>query len=118
MIIIYIIIHISLILWLIFVPYKRRREMEYLDRQYVAKKLDTRRSRYEPKQDLVFRRSSLAPSSVPRINPVRQMRHSVGVIMIPDGSSFLPIQEETKIMNMVELHDQDDEYYDQRNNIL
>lgn len=115
----YFIIHIALTIWLIYVPYKRRREMTYLDREYAANKhiqFDTRQSRYEPKNELIFRRSSvIAGDNSPSIKPLRNMRRSEGVLIIPNATSFVPIQEErnartTKSMNMIELREQDDKY--------
>jgi hypothetical protein len=112
---IYIFIQIALFIWLIFVPYKRRREMKYLDREYVAKKyiqLNSGQSHYESKQDLVFRRSSSVFDTAPTMKSIRTMRQSDGVIIIPNGSSFVPVQETTKkTINMVELRKQDDKQF-------
>jgi hypothetical protein len=111
--------HIALMIWLIFVPYKRRREMDYLDNEYTANKyiqLVTSQSQFGSQQHSGCRRSSLVCNTLPRIKSERSMRHSVGVMMIPNVASF-PIQEDTnetirKAMSMVELREQDDEYYD------
>ncbi|CAF0969431.1 unnamed protein product [Rotaria sordida] len=121
---IYIIIHILLMIWLIFVPYKRRREMEYLDREYAAKKhiqLETIRTRListqNQPQDLVFRRGSSVHGNIPIIkSPIRSIKHSDSITIIPNTTIFLPIKEEaneikTKISNTIELPEQDDVFY-------
>jgi len=125
MFVFYIFIHILLVVWLIFVPYKRRREMEYLDREYAAKKhiqLDTTRIRgnsiqIQP-QDLVLSRGASIPGTFPVMkSPIRFMKHSDGVRIIPNASTFLPIKEETngtklQRSNTLELPDQDDVFYE------
>ncbi len=126
----YILIHVILVIWLICVPYKRRREMEYLDREYADKKhiqLDTTRKRYNSvqlqPQDLVFRRKSSLCGSLPLVkSPVRPIKHSDNVKIIPNGSSFLPIKEETNDSTInpnhtIEFHEQDDVFYDHTNDI-
>ena len=50
------------------------------------------------------------------------MRHSVGVVMMTNASSFVPVQQKSdderkKAMSMVELREQDDEYYDHTDGI-
>lgn len=102
MFIIYIILHISLIIWLIFVPYKRRREMEYLDRKYAENKhirLQTTRPRYNSIQvqpeDLVFRRGSANPGNQPMVkSPMGLMKKSDHSTVVANGSTFIPIKEE------------------------
>ncbi|CAF2842061.1 unnamed protein product [Rotaria sp. Silwood2] len=125
---IYTIIHILLIIWLIFVPYKRRREMEYLDREYAAKKhiqLETTRTRFSSiqsqPQDLVFRRASSVHGNIPIIkSPIRPIKHPDGITIISNTTTFLPIKEETnetktKILNTIELNEEDDVFCDHTN---
>ncbi|CAF1090090.1 unnamed protein product [Rotaria sp. Silwood1] len=127
---IYIIIHILLIIWLIFVPYKRRREMEYLDREYTAKKyieIETTRTRFSSiqsqPQDLVFRRGSSVYGNTPMIkSPVRSIKHFDGMTIIPNATTFLPIKEETneiktKISDTINFHESDDVFYDHTNEL-
>jgi hypothetical protein len=126
----YIIIHIALIIWLILVPYKRRREMEYLDREYAAKKhirLETNRPRYGPVQppsvDLSFRRTSSIHGVSPTMkSPARMTKNQDSTTIIPNGSSFLPIKEETSdrmgdTLHVVDIHEPDDVFYDHTNDI-
>ncbi len=127
MFVIYIIMHISLVVWLIFVPYKRRREMEYLDREYAAQhhiRLETKRVRYNSiqmqPQDIAFRRSSSINGSLSILkSPTRFIKPSSGVKIIANASTFIPIQEETssKTSDIIELNEQDDVFYDHTNNI-
>lgn len=115
----YILIHITLGIWLIRVPYKRRREMEYLDREYVAKKhiqLTSGLSRYGSKQDLSYRRSSSVVDTLPPIRTLRTMRSSEGIIMMPSAATFIPIIPEVtneKTMNMFELREQNEKCFDE-----
>jgi hypothetical protein len=110
--------NITLFIWLIHVPYKRRREMERYDREYGANKRaqsSADQSRLESKQDLGFRRSSSVFDVAPNMKVSRGIRHSDGGIMIPNGSTFIPIQEvlnETtqKTIEMIELREPDDKY--------
>jgi hypothetical protein len=121
--VIYILFHVSLIIWLIFVPYKRRREMEYLDREYANKKhiqLDTTRMRINSiqaqPQDLVFRRGSSIHGNLPILkSPIRPIKHSTNVKIIPNSTTILPIKEEineSKCPNTIELNEHDDVFYD------
>ena len=98
--------------------------MEYLDQEYAAKKyiqLVTNQTHYETKEDLSLRRSSLRRDVLPTIKSDRSTRHSVAARMMSDASSFVPIQQQTTVarkqaISMVELREQDDEYYDNINN--
>ena len=120
--VVYIIFHIALIVWLIFVPYRRRREMEFFDKEYSAKKhiqIERARPRHNSvqiqPQDLVFRRGSLIPSNPPSIRPsLRSLKNSDGTMMAPNATTFLPIREEgsEKTIDDAELHEQDDVFYD------
>ena len=98
MISLYVLIHILLVIWLIIVPYKRRREMEYLDREYAAKKyieLDSSRSRYDPSQSPPPEANS-PRSGFTHSNP-SMMKSSVAPTKQPDnGTVFVPIEEATK----------------------
>ena len=102
MIALYALIHILFVIWLIVVPYKRRREMEYLDREYAAKKyieLDSSRSRYDPSQSPPPEANS--PRSGFTLSNPPMMKSSVAPTKQPDkalanGTVFLPIEEETK----------------------
>ncbi|CAF1148950.1 unnamed protein product, partial [Adineta ricciae] len=98
---VYTIIHIVMIIWLFSVPYKRRREMNYLDREYADNKhihLETRPSRYDSKYDLSFRRTSatfLNTLPPPTMKPTRQRQSSDGISVIPNATTVVPIREET-----------------------
>ena len=121
MMVIYAVIHILLVVWLIFVPYKRRREMEYLDREYAAKKhiqLETSRSRYGSTQDVHIGHSPFTVSELPMIKPSQITRQAENMTIMPDGSLFFPVQDNSdqtsrKAIDMLELHEQDDEFYEQ-----
>jgi hypothetical protein len=121
MMVVYAVIHVLMLIWLIFVPYKRRREMEYLDRQYAAKKhirLDTSRSRFGSTQDLHIGHSPFNVFELPKIKNAQITRQPENMTVIPDGSSFFPVQDDRdntsrKAIDMLELHEQDDEFYDQ-----
>ena len=121
MMVTYVLIHVSMIIWLIFVPYKRRREMEYLDRQYAAKKhihLETSRSRFGSTQDLQIGHSPFTVSELPKIITPQITRAAEKVEIVPDPSTFFPVQDESdrtsrKAIDMLELREQDDEFYDQ-----
>ena len=123
----YIMFHILLIIWLICVPYKRRREMIYLDSEYAAKKyiqLTSGRPRYSSIQsqsrDLVFRRASSIHGNLPIIkSPMRPKGHANDIVIIPNASSFIPIKEEANEMGIdkPELYEQDDVFYDNTNDI-
>jgi hypothetical protein len=109
---IYIITHIASFVWLIHVPYKRRREMERFDREYRVRRCTQSSTQ---KKDLVFHRSTSAFDMVPNMKVPRAMRWSDGNIMIPNGSTFLPIQEISneptrKAIETIELHEPDDKY--------
>lgn len=90
--------------------------MEHLDRAYTSKKhiqLNTNSSRYGSKQDLGFRRSSSVFDPLSPMKPMRTMRQSDGVMIIPTASTFFPIQEISKeatrqAMNIVKVREQDD----------
>ncbi len=125
MFVVYILIHISLIIWLIFVPYKRRREMAYLDREYAAKKhiqLETKRVRYKSiqiqTQDPGYRRTSSNQENFPIIkSPIRPIKPHDGVFILPNATTFLPIREEAnetplKTLHITESNEQDDVFYD------
>jgi hypothetical protein len=127
MFVIYILIHLLLIVWLIFVPYRRRREMEYFDREYAVKKhipFETTRVRYNSiqiqPQDLVFRRGSTIGGNRPNVkSPVRSMKHNDGLMIMPNAGIFIPIREETndssfRTLNPMELNEQDDVFYDEQ----
>ena len=120
---VYITINIILIVWLITVPYKRRREMDYLDSQYTARKciqLDTTLSRYDSRYDLCSRRASANNDTLSSIKSFRGQGASDGVIIIPSGTTVIPIREESHEaagMDLDELHEQDDDYYDHTNDI-
>jgi hypothetical protein len=98
--------------------------MKYLDQEYAAKKyiqLVTNQAQYETKEDLGVRRPSLMRNILPTIKSDKSMRHSVAVVMMPNASSFVPLQQQTTVarkqaMSMVELREQDDEYYANINN--
>ncbi|CAF0922000.1 unnamed protein product [Adineta ricciae] len=126
----YIIIHIILLIWLIRVPYKRRRKMEFLDREYAAKK--NVQSSASPKpyksmqsepNDLVFRRASSIHEPLPLVkSPVRLKKPSESVIVFPNPAAFVPIEEETsesmtKGATTIQLEEQDDVFYDHTNDI-
>jgi hypothetical protein len=93
--------------------------MERLDREYAAKKhieLNTSLSRYGSRQELTFRRSSSVFEGLPTLKPVRSIRQSDGLVIIPNGLTFIPIQEATNEItkqnqNMAEFREQDDSYY-------
>ena len=114
--IIYIIMNIILLIWLVQVPYRRRREMERCDREYRANRhaqSSAGQSRFGSKQNLVFRRSSSVFDSAAILKFPRGIRQSDSGIIIPNGSTFIPIQEvsnesTSKAMNMIELREQDD----------
>ena len=64
--VLHIFIHVLLYVWLMLVPYKRRREMEHLDRQYAAKyniPLESSRSRNDWSSELRLTRSSFIMST-------------------------------------------------------
>ncbi|CAF5197268.1 unnamed protein product, partial [Rotaria magnacalcarata] len=118
---IYIILNIALIIWFICVPYKRRREMEYLDREYASRKhiqLQSTRVRFGsmPSQtpDLAFRRGSLINGTLPMIkSPERPIKHTDDVTIISNDATFLPIQEEghenaKQPINTIEFHEPDE----------
>lgn len=123
----YILIHIALIIWLIIVPYRRRREMEYFDRQYAAKKhiiIEPTRTRYVSMQtqptDIIYRRASLKHGHhlSPLKSPMRALKHTDGIAVIPMTTNFFPIREETDeipyhTMTSTEVHEHDDVFYDQ-----
>ena len=123
MIVLYILIHLLLIVWLIFVPYRRRREMDYFDREYAAKKhihFETTRARYNSVQiqpkDFSFRHTS--NTSVK--SPLRLARHSDGMMVLPNAGVFLPIREERgettfRSLDSTELRENDEVFYDQPN---
>ncbi|CAF4000135.1 unnamed protein product [Rotaria magnacalcarata] len=125
---IYIILNIALIIWFICVPYKRRREMEYLDREYASRKhiqLQSTRVRFGsmPSQtpDLAFRRGSLINGTLPMIkSPERPIKHTDDVTIISNDATFLPIQEEghenaKQPINTIEFHEPDETFFDHTN---
>ncbi|CAF3630806.1 unnamed protein product [Rotaria socialis] len=125
---IYIISNIVLIIWFICVPYKRRREMEYLDREYASKKyiqLQSTRTRFDSiisqAPDLTFRRGSLINGALPMIkSPERPIKHTDNVTIISNDATFLPIQEEghenaTQPINTIEFHEPDEVLFDHTN---
>ncbi|UJR14751.1 hypothetical protein I4U23_001741 [Adineta vaga] len=120
---VYIFTHIALLVWLISVPYRRRREMEYIDHEYAAKKyiqLDTSQSRYDSKFDLSVRRASAAYDTLPAMKPTRARKSLDGITTIPNATTVIPIREENneiRVMSMTELREQEDEYYNHTNDI-
>jgi hypothetical protein len=128
MFVIYILIHLLLIVWLIFVPYRRRREMEYFDREYAAKKhihFEATRGRYNSIQiqlpDSAFRHGLNTNGNGPIVqSPTRSTKHTDGVMVLPMAGQFLPIREETngnlfRSLTSMELHEQDEVFYDHTN---
>lgn len=123
----YAIIHIALFIWLICVPYRRRREMEYYDRQYAAKKhimIEITRPRYISIQtqptDVLYRRGSSRQGHQPSTveSPMRPFKHINAMMVMPNPAIFLPIKEEHdeisyQTMTSTEVHDHDDVFYDQ-----
>jgi hypothetical protein len=123
----YTLIHFALFIWLIFVPYRRRREMEYYDRQYAAKKhimINTTRPRYVSIQtqptDVLYRRGSSRQGDLPSAvgSPMRPFKHINAMMVMPNPAIFLPIKEEHdelsyQTMTSTEVHDHDDVFYDQ-----
>jgi hypothetical protein len=101
--------------------------MVYLDKEYAAKKhiqLESKRTRYTSTQsqqkDLVFRRTSSIHGPLPVMkSPIRSIKHSDGVSIIPNASSFIAIKEESNEtgINGMELQEQDDVFYDHTNDI-
>lgn len=92
----YFFIHALMLIWLFFVPYKRRREMEYLDRQYAAKKhirFEKSRSRFDSTQDLHLGRSPFVTNELPQIHVDRIPRSKENTNIITDPTSFIPIQD-------------------------
>ena len=128
MFVIYILIHISLIVWLICVPYRRRREMEYYDREYAAKKhiqFEVTRGRYNSlqiqPQDFPFHNgpNTNGNASIGK-SPIRSIQHSDDVMVLPISGQFLPIREETnekqfRSLTSMELQEQDEVFYDHTN---
>lgn len=117
--------NISLIIWFICVPYKRRRLMEYLDREYASRKyiqLKSDRPRYgsiqSVSQEMAFRRASLISGNLPVLKShARPMKHSNNVTIMSNDAIFLPIREETngigkQSMSTMELHESDDVFFD------
>ena len=110
--------NVTLFIWLIQVPYKRRREMERLDREYSEKKRTlslSNQSGCGSKQALVIRRSSSSFDPLPNLKIPRSIRHSDGMIIIPNSSTFVSIPEVSnentrKTMDIVEFREQDDKY--------
>ena len=89
MLIIYTVTHILLLIWLIFVPYKRRREMEYLDRQYAANKiiqLVSDRSGYGSR--------AFISGPLPSIKPTYRIKTPENVMVLPDVTSFFPANDD------------------------
>lgn len=123
----YILIHIAWVIWLIFVPYRRRREMEYYDRQYAAKKhilIETTRPRYVSIQtqptDVLYRRGSTRQDHPPSAvkSPMGSFKHVNAMMVMPNPAIFLPIKEEHdemsyQTMTSTEVRDHDDVFYDQ-----
>ena len=92
----YFLIHALMLIWLFFVPYKRRRQMEYLDRQYAAKKhirLEKSRSRFGSTQDLHLSRSPFVTNELPQIHVDRIPRSKENTNIIADPALFIPIQD-------------------------
>lgn len=113
MFVFYILIHVALVIWLMRVPYKRRREMEYLDREYAAKKhiqVETNRPRYEsvqtPTQDPVFNRTPSLQSVASMI-----MTKSPAGGLIANPMTFLPIEEEPKKKSTTTMTSEDDQVF-------
>lgn len=118
MFVFYLIIHAALTIWLYRVPYKRRREMESLDREYAANKyivLNTSRSQYAStlnvSSGVLFHRTLSIQSMASMVRSPD--RATTRPRMIATPNSFLPIEEESnKGMYGLELHEQDDVFYD------
>jgi hypothetical protein len=103
--------------------------MEYFDREYAAKKhiqFETTRVRYNSiqmqPQDFVFRHGSNTSGNQSIVkSPLRSIKHSDGVMIMPNAGVFLPIREETtndtsfQTINSMEIHEQDDVFYDNIN---
>lgn len=115
----YIGLNIALVVWLYTVPYKRRREMDYLDRQYASRKyiqLDTTLSRCESRFDMLSRRPSGNADLLNSIKSYRTVGSPDGVVIVPNGSTVIPIQEEPHITSendMDDIEERDDDYYGQ-----
>ena len=123
----YILIHIALIIWLFCVPYRRRREMEYFDKQYAAKKhimiIEPTRTRYVSIQtqptDVIYHRASIKPGQQhlsPIKSPMRALKHSDGLAIMTNATNFLPIKEETEdipyhTITSTEVHEHDEVFY-------
>ncbi len=110
----YIFTHVALFVWLIHIPYKRRREMERLDREYSTERRALSPTQLETKQELMFRRASSILEISPNMKFSRGFRKSDGSIIIPNGTTFIPIQEisseaSRNAMGMIEIREPDDQ---------
>ena len=83
----FILIHILLFIWFFMVAYGRRREMVRLDRLYVQEK------EKHSRENLRFRRSSSTISAFQTMKVQRPLKQTDGLIMVPNGTTFMPIQE-------------------------
>ena len=100
--------------------------MQYRDREYAANKqirLDTNKKCNQSYKDLVFHRLSENYDVSSPMKSLRKARQSEGVIIIPNASKFLCMDEEKEItssksIDMVQLPEQDDEYYRQGSDIF
>ena len=113
MLVSYFSIHGLMLIWLFFVPYKRRREMEYLDRQYTAKKhirLDTSRSRFGSTQELRVGRSPFIVDDLPQVKVERDVRSKENTIILPDPTLLLPVQDDESVASeKLEVHEPEDD---------
>ena len=108
MFVIYALIHLALLIWLLCVPYKRRRQMLKFDDEYAKNKhIQMNKSRSHNglnnfnAQDLSFRR---APSIQ---SVVSMMKTPERAIFYSNSSAFLPIDERT-----VKMSENSDEVFD------
>ena len=87
--------------------------MERLDRDYADARRALSPTQFESKQDSMFRRQSSVIEVSPNMKFSRGMRKSDGSIIIPNGATFIPIQEVSveasrNAMDMFEIREPDD----------
>ncbi|CAF0795316.1 unnamed protein product [Rotaria sordida] len=100
----YVFFHVVLIIWLMCVPYKRRRDMQTLDREYTRnwqQKLDElgqsfQVSPYRNETSNNYRRpSAMSTQSLLNKSPLgRFEKQNDNVFIMPDALTFVPIREE------------------------